>query len=517
MLGLATLWLSLCPPARLSAQSPIIDTVIVVNHNIFADSDQAPTFLSRVINGLHRTTRAGVIRRTILLEAGMPYDSARAVESERLLRDLGVFRDIHLDTIRVDGRLALRVVTGDGWSTSLNAGYTTTAGSVSWQIVATERNLLGSATALSVGFHHDPDRHSYNFLYENAAFLFRRTLLGLEYSDLSDGRAGKWTYGVPFYETGARWSLVDSGQAANQRVLHFRDGVLTDSSRRKVLISSTTLGWAPLATTRDYLRLTLGVLVRREDYASYTTVPYPRSVFGSAGLMAERGHVRYAQIEHLNSFGRHEDLDLSQIVGVGVWVAPKAWGYGAGHDGVGPAGHVQVSAVWRGGFVLARAAGRGVITGAGVDSGRVTGSMTLVSQALPSQTWIMHLEGGRIRNPAPGGEFDLWRDGNGPRLFAAHAFTGDRMGWLAVEDRIVLAKEVWGLFGVGVAPFFDWGGAWYTDEPVHAGGDVGAAFRLGPTRSIGGDVVELAVGYRMGSGFVGRGWALTLGTGIFYQ
>ena len=146
------------------AQAPVIDTVIIVNHNIFATGDQAPGFIAGLVNALHRTTRANVIRRTILLEPGMRYDSAQVVESERLLRDLGVFRDVKFDTLRVDGKLALRVTTGDGWSTSLNLGYSTTAGSVSWLMSATERNLLGTATALSVALHHNPDRNNLSFL-----------------------------------------------------------------------------------------------------------------------------------------------------------------------------------------------------------------------------------------------------------------------------------------------------------------------------------------------------------------
>ena len=37
---------------------------------------------------------------------GQPYDSARALESERALRGLDVFRDVRLDTTRVNGRFA---------------------------------------------------------------------------------------------------------------------------------------------------------------------------------------------------------------------------------------------------------------------------------------------------------------------------------------------------------------------------------------------------------------------------
>ena len=299
----------------------------------------------------------------------------------------------------------------------------------------------------------------------------------------------------------------------------FRNDTLSAAYQRKALISTNTVGWAPLATSRDYLRLTLSSVVRREDYQDtvFDAQPFPRNSYASIGIAAERAHVRYAQIEHFNSFGRHEDLDLSQIFGVGVWVAPHAWGYGP-RAGLAPQAHFQVSTVWHGGFAELRGQALGMLTRSGLDSGRVTSAFTAVSTNLPSQTLIAHLEGGVVTRTAPGGEFDLWRDGNGPRLFGAHVFTGSRMVWLALDDRITLASEVWGLFGLGIAPFYDWGGAWYSIEPARTASDVGIALRLGPTRSIGGDVVELAVGYRSGASVIpGKHWAATLGTGIFYR
>src|SRR5213593_125839 len=78
------------------------------------------------------------------------------------------------------------------------------------------------------------------------------------------------------------------------------------------------------------------------------------------------------------------------------------------------------------------------------------------------------------------------------------------MLWLALEDRILVRDELWGLVGLGIAPFFDYGGAWYADEPARLGGDVGLALRMGPTRSVHGDVAEFAVGYRFGQAWTGR-------------
>jgi len=81
---------------------------------------------------------------------------------------------------------------------------------------------------------------------------------------------------------------------------------------------------------------------------------------------------------------------------------------------------------------------------------------------------------------------------------------------------VLIAEEVWGLAAVGVAPFFDYGGAWYTGDPSRLGGDVGLSLRFGPTRAVRGDVAEIAVGYRFGQGFTGSRWGLAIRKGVSY-
>src|SRR3989442_3917078 len=91
---------------------------------------------------------------------------------------------------------------------------------------------------------------------------------------------------------------------------------------------------------------------------------------------------------------------------------------------------------------------------------------------LPRQTLILHVEGAHLRRAKPGGEFDLWVTQNGPRVFGIHEFTGTHMAWLALEDRVLVADDLWGLMGVGVAPFLDYGGGPVSAWPAPPGGAV---------------------------------------------
>src|SRR3989475_12845579 len=84
-------------------------------------------------------------------------------------------------------------------------------------------------------------------------------------------------------------------------------------------------------------------------------------VFGTVGVGMDVGHVRFQVLERFNSYARREDVDMSQLFHVGVWAAPRAWGYPSGEAGVGPEGSAQLAAPWRRGLAGLRAAANGVL------------------------------------------------------------------------------------------------------------------------------------------------------------
>jgi hypothetical protein len=500
---------------RAAAQA--VDTVVVDNRNVFESTGGALDPLARLADALHVTTRAWVIRRTLLLDQGEPYDSARAVESERALRALGVFRNVKVDTTRVDGRLALKVTTADGWSTRPQVSFSTAGGSTTWSAGLVEKNLLGTANAIQLLYTKTPDRSLFDLFFTAPAVLQRRARLDLGYEDLSDGRLGFWSYGVPFYATSAPASLTTSGQAADQRVLLFRDGVLADSLRRRALVLGLGGGLALSAGDSGFTRLYLFGHWRREAFSGYGLPLARDSASGAVGAGLEVGRTRYAVGESLDQFARREDVDVSRRLFVGAYLAPRAFGYGAGHAGVGPVLQAQLGAAWRRAFAWGRLTADGVLGGGGLDSGRVEASATLLSQQLQRQTVVLHAEGGVARRVAPGTEFDLWLYFNGPRAYGAHVFTGTRRYWLVAEDRILVTPEFGGLVGVGLAPFVEWGGAWYADERPRAAGDAGLALRLGATRSTRGEVTEIALARRIGPRSLGRGWAIVVRQAVDFR
>jgi hypothetical protein len=494
---------------RLAGQT--VDTIIVDNANIFEERDQRT--IARWANALHVTTSPWVIRRTILLRAGTPYDSARVMESARALRELGVFRSVGIDTLRVDSRLAVRVRTADGWSTRPSFRFSATDGDATWALGARESNLLGTAVSLGLHYRSTPDRAGLELDFLNPHFLARHLILGLGYRDYTDGRRTEWVGGRPFRETVAPWALETWGEDGRERMLVYREGVLAATARRYRTVVGLRGGIALTATTRNVVRVWGSAMWRREDYAPDTAGAVPGySTFVSAGVGLEAVHVRLRVVERFDSYARHEDVDLSQVLRVGAWIAPAAWGYTGDRAGISPTLAGQLSTVWHRGFAVLRLRGWGVFAPAGLDSGRVEASATVASQFLPRQTLLLHGEGGVAERPAPGGQYDLFETRRGPRLFGAHVFAGTRRTWVVLEDRVVIADDWLGLVGVGLAPFVEWGGAWYASDPSRHGGNAGLALRMGPTRSAQATTIEIAGGWRFGSGWDDKRWALSVRT-----
>jgi hypothetical protein len=500
--------LAIGPSGRLAAQTSAaagrIDTIIVENRNVFESNEGAPGWVARLANKLHVKTRQSVIRRRLLLDRGDRFDLPRMEESERALRSLGVFRQVRVDTVRrADGRLVLRAVTADGWSTQPQASFSSVAGQQTWSIGMVERNFLGTATELALIYGQDPDRTRLDFEFLNQHLFSRRTLLGVRYAALSDGQRGAWRFGLPFHETAAPHAVETYGETANERVLRFRDGALLDSSQHYLLRAGVSGGISiggGATTTRRYSRLWGAWEWRREDFTSYDTAAAPYSVFTAVRAGVELGLVRFRIVEHFNSYARREDVDLSSVLRLGIVM----------QQGVGYEFRAQTSAVWNRGFALLR------VDANGLDTTRTRAQVTVVSQNVPRHTLIAHAEGGIVTDPKPGAEFDPWVEQRGPRLFGLHAFTGTRMSWFVLEDRILVVDDMLGLFALGAAPFVEYGGAWYDDQPARQGGDAGVSLRFGPTRAVRGDAAEIAVGYRFGDGVPGKRWGITLRKGFSF-
>lgn len=501
-------------PAQ-SAAPGTIDTIIVIAENVFGPEDPG---LLRFANSLRISTRPSIVRRELLFDQGEVYDSALVAETERNLRQLGVFRFVSIDTARVDDRFAVVVRTADGWSTQLQMNFGFTGGLTTWSLGLTETNFLGTANAASAIFTKGVDRNSLT-LSTRLNRLVGQTSFAGAYVNLSDGTRFLWSFGLPYRSFSDRRSIQLIGEVSDHQVREYVNpsAVVRDTARyqRRAVRNVLTASFAPVAGTRRYLRVGLSVQLRREDYVLRANlVPgIPDTISGAVGAFAEYRRARFTVGRYYNGFGRDEDIDLSSSIRIASWFAPEAFGYA--RTGVGPQISAGTGFALPFGYAQVGAAAQGLFTSVGLDSGQVAAAMTVGIKVIPKQVTFLHVQGGVQSSPAPGTQFDLGVN-VGPRSFDAHAFTGTRAIWGTVEHRVFLWDDIAGLLGVGLAGFLDYGGAWYPSQPARAGGNIGVGIRLGTRRSSATNTGRIDFGYRFGDGWSGKRWVVSAGRALLF-
>jgi hypothetical protein len=452
----------------------------------------------------------------VLVRPGDCFDRARVAESERALWGLGVFRAVRVDTVRLDGgRLALRVATADGWSARPVADYARTGSHTSWEAGVFDANFLGTAGQLFTSYRSTPDRGWLAVQYSTRHLVFPGSLLWARHSQLSNGRQTLWAVGLPFREAAARFSSVFEGELTEERYLIFGEHTVEAGSRGRAARMRATVGYAPLATSRGFLRLWAGARWREEGWSPNFADPYTVGDYTTVGAGVDLATVRYRTTRSLNTYGRPEYVDLSPALHLGFWAAPRAWGYQEARAGWGVELRSRVGIGWKGGHAAAQLdAWSGYARGVS-DSGQARARVTLVAQR-SRHTLVLHAEGGRMLGVHPPGAYDLWLEQRGPRLFAPHAFVGPRFSWVLAEDRVLVRESVAGLIGVGVAPFVEYASVrWFTGAET-AGGNAGLALRLVPLRFAASDVTELALGVRFGRATKQPGWAVGVRKGFWF-
>jgi len=299
-------------------------------------------------------------------------------------------------------------------------------------------------------------------------------------------------------------------------VLRFREGQAQaqDTLGRRFSLVRGLAAWALRATPSGYLRFGVGAQVRRDDTLRVgSSAPFPENVTGSVGSYLVWNWARFLVARGYAGFAREEDVDLGTTIRVSLQLAPKAFGYE--RNGVAPEVGGRVGASLPGGFAYVDALANGLFTSAGLDSGAVQLAGTVVLQPAARHVAVLHLEGGWLKNPVPGEEFDLGL-GTGPRAFGSHAFTGDRSIFGTAEYRYTIADDLWGMVGLGVAGFVDHGGAWYSGSRRRLGWDAGVGLRVGASRSSDTPALRFDLAHRFANDVERAGWVLTVGKGFAF-
>jgi hypothetical protein len=519
-LALAILGAPTCLAAQIpDPQPPVIDTVVIIRHNVFTDEQAQTSGVFRLMNSLHVTTRRQWIRTNLLVRQGEPFDSSRIAESERILRQRQIFREVSIDTTRLDGRFAVVVNTQDGWSTKPKFKFSVASdGTWTGTFGINEINLLGTGNQAYIAYQKEVDRDGLNLTLNFQRLLGSEIDASGNYAGMSDGKNGNWIVGKPFRTYDSRASLQYDGRAGDQRVLQYRRdsaGVLdTTIYQRTASQHNLAGGLATLAEPTRYVRwvVTGGVRLEENVVQPVTFPEVADSLTGTVGIYGEYSRARFQEVRRFNGFGS-EDIDLSTRLRLTANLAPEAFGYD--QTGIGPGISLQAAVGVGSGFIWGAIDASGVIVDAGLDSGRVVANLAFGWKPDERHATVAQLQVGALENVRPGEEFDLGFE-YPPRSWEPHSFVGTRQVWMSAEHRWFIWDELLNLVGVAVAGFFDFGGAWYEGEEQRYGGNIGAGLRLGSALSTVPRTGRLDIGYRFGDGVTGDRWVLSFGTGFVF-
>lgn len=133
--------------------------VRVVTTDVFTEQFAAERPLAALVNALHWTTRADVVRREVWFVPGDVVDGEGAAELERNLRALGLFADVSVRLVATGtpGEVDLEVLTHDRLTLSFGAGASYVGGVTGLNATVGEANLLGLGDRLAASFRRNSD------------------------------------------------------------------------------------------------------------------------------------------------------------------------------------------------------------------------------------------------------------------------------------------------------------------------------------------------------------------------
>ena len=495
-------------------RGPLVESLRIVTRSVF-DSAETRFLPFRLLNLLHAETRTFVVRRELLVLPGQRVDSARLLETERNLRALGIFQEVSIREMPGDSGVILVVETTDAWTTTPSLDFKSSGEQLSFSVSLQERNFLGTATTALLQYRDDPDRSSLAVAVDAPRVTGGTVGLAFSYLDRSDGRAAAAGIRSPFVHLGVRrgWTLV--GQYFDGRVLRFAGGQPrpVDSLHRRLEVLQAEAAVAPRTNTGGYVRFGLQWQWRRDGFAPLRSGMLPSAdVFVTAGPYVAVRRVAYMRLRNFAYMRRVEDIDLGRGLRLALLAAPQRWGYP--EDAVG----ISLES-WAGhrlprGFARYALRASRLFAPAQNDSGGVAVGGTAVLQPEARHLLMIHADAGLLQRPAPGGEFDLGL-GDALRAFPAHSFTGDRRFLATVEYRYLLAPDLAGLAGLGVAVFATKAGAWYHGQATRSGAEIGAGLRVASLKEAS-PVWRLDLSHRSG-GARPAGWVFSVGQGFVFS
>ncbi len=514
---LLLVWLA--RPAAASDEAVIAD-VRVEPVNVFDPAIPGEDWwIFKMADKIHFTTREEVIRREILLKPAERWNALKALESERNLRQLGLFRRAEVRSVpRSDGRLDLLARTQDSWTLNIRAGAGTEGGQTNYSYGVAEDNLLGYGKSVSASNTHNGQLYHTDFRYSDQRFMGTRLSLEPFYTLTQHGTGVGTELVQPFFSldspfgVGANWSNT------------IEESILYQDSHEfsKFLLKNQTVtgsyGTRLDAESFAVQRVEGGWFDQKDQF-------YPLNLDTVAGTLPQDRHLsgptlgyawiqpRYIKETYIDKMERVEDFNMGNelqifggFMGAALGSDRDRWTYNALDQ--------QGSQFGPGRFALAQLGARGRSANGRPDNTLLFANLNIfwkTSWPFP-ETWISHFEVNRGRSLDPENQVMLGGN-NGLRGYKNYSFVGGKSLLINLENRVFFPGEFFHLVRFGGALFFDTGAVAPESSSLSLSqfkSDIGAGLRLSPTRSQSGNVVRFDVAYALNGGPGPDRWVLSI-------
>ena len=513
---------ALAQDARRSAEGLHIGRVDVVAGDVF-DAEQASRgFVYRAANAIHISTREATVRRFLLFTEGDVYDPALIAETERNLRALGLFRSVEIRASEPhDGEVDVTVHTQDAWTLSIGLSLGSDAGAFHGGVSIGEKNVLGTARQLYVGFAEDVDRTYRSIEFLDPYFVLPYASAHVLYAQTSDGYQRALELRRPFYSTAAPWSGEAVYSDLRRDEILYAEGGAEEArfgGQRFRLVGS--YGLAVDASTVSATRLSLGVDWRKKEFHELPGQP-PTSLpanheFRYVFLQYETLLPDYLKWNYVDHDDRVEDIGLGPRLQLKLGLSPSAFGVDRTTGLVEAAGEAGFR-VGSSSFVRGRAAFDTRVAGK-MENAHFQGDLYFVRRFETSlrQTFVAHV--GAFRGWNLDADEQYFLDGTtGLRGYRLRSFEGDRRVVLNLEHRFFSGWQIANLVSPGFAVFFDAGMVGGPQRQLSLSEvktDVGAGLRFAVAWAPVMNVFRIDAAYALQPDPLGRkGWLISFSSG----
>jgi outer membrane protein assembly factor BamA len=494
---------------ELEAEGAVIGEIRVNPQNIFDLADpREDKFLYRIANALHIVTRPRLIERILLFKRGDRVSARLLAESERLLRQTGLFHTVTIRPVAYEnGQVIVEVLTKDTWTLDPGLSVSRTGGVNAGRIELEEKNALGSGISLGISRRTNVDRTENSFQFTDNHFITPWTKLDYTYHDASDGKSQSLSVQRPFFALDSRWSAGASGTQFDRIEPVYVSGMNVGEYRHRQNAAEVFYGLSEGLINGWTRRHTVGLMYEENKYDVVQDRSPPGPIPANLDLAVpfyrfQAIEDRFRTIVNMNRIGRTEDIttgmQLSGQIGRSLRVlgsSKEQWVYALNaSDGYQPLGGNSL-----------------LLGGAGV-SGRYAGSSE--QQRWSANSRFFHwYEGGRalfaqatidaIRNADVPNSLLLGGE-EGLRGYPLRYQSGERRAILQVEGRQYTDWYPFRLIRVGGAAFFDAGRAWGGTNTNSANpgwlSDVGIGLRFVNDRSAFGNVLHIDLAFPLNRG-----------------